>query len=325
MGGGMPNLLHVHVPDPVYPGEVGLVQRRNFAAMPSQYSIERVSNSVGLFLHSVGLVVSRAGGLSEKTSLIKKSPRRIRMKRSTLALLAAIGLAAAPQAYAKDIQALLNEGPGDTAMGCTQCHGPNGEGDIPQFANSDWSGSGAPRLAGQLKSYIAKQLNDFKSAKRDPDGNSPMQGVAQAMSEEEINAMADYFSAQSIPVEPKDLADQGDIDAYSRGMTLMLYGDPEAGIPACQSCHGEFGRGVAPQFPRLTGQTSGYVMNQLAGFRMAGNGGSSDEAFADAWPRQNDPVVAGNGYMREFSVNLEDSDIRALGLFFERTKLRTQY
>ena len=51
-----------------------------------------------------------------------------------------------------------------------------------------------PRVSGQHAAYIAKQLKDFKSGTRANDNSSIMRSIAKRMSEEEIEAVAEYMS-----------------------------------------------------------------------------------------------------------------------------------
>jgi len=79
-------------------------------------------------------------------------------------------------------------GPGLTKkFFCTQCHGPELLG-VQHI----------PRLAGQQHDYLRTQLQGFKAQKRaDIDGN--MTSAAQALSESDIDALADYISAIATP------------------------------------------------------------------------------------------------------------------------------
>lgn len=76
---------------------------------------------------------------------------------------------------------------------CTGCHSPAGSGNPP---------AGYPALGGQQAEYIATQLRAFRTAAHDPDdatgrsNDEPnvMRGVAAHMSEQEINAVANYIA-----------------------------------------------------------------------------------------------------------------------------------
>ena len=64
---------------------------------------------------------------------------------------------------------------------CATCHGPEAKG---QFAY--------PRLAGQHKEYLVKQLHVFKETQGRP--NTPMEFVIKNLSEKEIDQVSTYLS-----------------------------------------------------------------------------------------------------------------------------------
>jgi len=64
---------------------------------------------------------------------------------------------------------------------CVTCHGPEAKG---QFAY--------PRLAGQHKEYLVKQLHVFKETQGRP--NTPMEFVIKNLSEKEIDQVSTYLS-----------------------------------------------------------------------------------------------------------------------------------
>jgi cytochrome c553 len=65
---------------------------------------------------------------------------------------------------------------------CTQCHGPELQGQ-----------QHIPRLAGQQPDYLRAQLKGFKASTRaDMDGN--MTSAAQALSDKDIDVLADYLA-----------------------------------------------------------------------------------------------------------------------------------
>lgn len=68
--------------------------------------------------------------------------------------------------------------------GCTECHGAGGLG----------VGQSFPPLAGQSAAYIADQLHDWKNDKRPPGPLGLMSDVAHKLSDDEIQALATYFS-----------------------------------------------------------------------------------------------------------------------------------
>ena len=173
------------------------------------------------------------------------------------------------------VQALVFEGR-DDVWACAGCHGDLGQGD-----------ENTPRLAGQPAVYLAKQLQEFRDGTR---RNESMQLVAAALSDDEITALADYFAGLRVPsnASPNLSAD------LARGEQLALHGDWALGVPACFTCHGSSGFGVAPDFPALAAQHAPYTATQLAAWA----GGD----------RQNSPL----GLMGHISQALSTQDRRAV-------------
>ena len=68
------------------------------------------------------------------------------------------------------------------AAACANCHGTNGV-----------SQQGMPNLAGQQRGYLAQQMQDFRAGKRPA---TIMHQIAKGYSDEQIDALAAYFSAQ---------------------------------------------------------------------------------------------------------------------------------
>jgi cytochrome c553 len=67
---------------------------------------------------------------------------------------------------------------------CASCHGPNGAGMPAQF----------PRLSGQHTEYVEIQLKAFRSGERANDPGSMMRGVAEKLSDREIQGVSDYIA-----------------------------------------------------------------------------------------------------------------------------------
>ncbi|PCK08612.1 MAG: cytochrome C [Alteromonadaceae bacterium] len=98
-----------------------------------------------------------------------------------LILISIVTLIASTHALAADINAGKAK-----AMSCAGCHSGSGKPGISLSENF-------PNLAGQKKSYLVKQLKDFKSgARKDP----IMQGMAAALSEQDMINIAAFFSSQ---------------------------------------------------------------------------------------------------------------------------------
>jgi cytochrome c553 len=66
---------------------------------------------------------------------------------------------------------------------CAACHGEDGNSPTPDF----------PKLAGQHGDYLAKALRDYKSGARK---NAIMSGFAGALTKQDIDNVAAYYSAQ---------------------------------------------------------------------------------------------------------------------------------
>ena len=78
----------------------------------------------------------------------------------------------------------VEAGKAKAAQVCASCHGADGNQPTgPEF----------PILAGQYADYLKKALRDYKSGKRN---NAIMKGFASALSPQEIDDLAAYFSSQ---------------------------------------------------------------------------------------------------------------------------------
>jgi len=131
---------------------------------------------------------------------------------------------------------------------CSDCHGLDGNPVSPQF----------PRLAGQQKAYLVKQLSEFQTKHRwDPTGSAYMWGIARALTSKQMNEIAAYFSAQKAEPGPA-----GDAALVQEGKTLYHEGMAAKEVPACASCHGQTALG-AGDVPRLADQWSHYLLDQL--------------------------------------------------------------
>lgn len=94
------------------------------------------------------------------------------------------------QAQVKQGQQIFEQGiPASGVYGCVNCHGPKGAGRGPAIAQF-------PRLVGQHKEYLVKQLTDFKAGTRKNDPAGMMTDIAKKMSDAEINAVSEYLAAQ---------------------------------------------------------------------------------------------------------------------------------
>jgi cytochrome c553 len=155
------------------------------------------------------------------------------------------------------------------AQACAACHGTDGNAVSPEI----------PSLAGQTWRYLYVQLRDFKEGRR----NSAVMGpMAQALSREDMIALANFFAAQ--PLKPA---------AFAVDEARARLGKAKAEETLCTMCHlgGFLGQN---EIPRVAGQNYAYIVAQLKAFKER--------------TRTND---AGN--MTSVARTLSDADIENLG------------
>lgn len=94
---------------------------------------------------------------------------------------------------AHEVQATLPEGadPANAPQECVSCHGVDG---ISQLVD-------APNLAGETNIYIDTQLKAYRLGKRE---HEIMSQIAAALSDEEIRAVADWYSQVELVIEPAE-------------------------------------------------------------------------------------------------------------------------
>ncbi len=135
---------------------------------------------------------------------------------------------------------------------CSKCHGPsaNGISISPLF----------PILAGQNAIYIQEQLKLLRQHYRsDPHARAFMWGISHALTDEQIEGLAGYFSA--LPAVTGRPSSNPALAA--RGKEVYENGVPEPHrVIKCVECHGEVGAGTN-NVPRLAGQHPGYIALQL--------------------------------------------------------------
>jgi cytochrome c553 len=171
----------------------------------------------------------------------------------------------------------------DKAAACNSCHGDNGNSMAPNF----------PKLAQQHASYLAKQLQMFKSGARyDP----MMSAMALPLSDDDMDDIAAYYAAQKIsanampvlppPDEDEDEAEQPAAapvksksvpELIAQGSDLYRNGDRQREVSACIACHGPFGEGNQPAaFPALRSQHADYLIKALTDFKTGARGNTPE-------------------------------------------------
>lgn len=177
-------------------------------------------------------------------------------------------------------------GPNDNASDkmsiCATCHGKAGISTNPM----------CPNLAGQHRSYLLKQLHDFKQAKTR--NSSVMSGIAATLSEEDMEKLTTFFSQQK-------LAEGTTPERYlKRGEQVYRGGDLDKHIAACIACHGPKGTGNGQAgFPVLSGQRAEYIVQQLKAFKEG--------------RRKNDL----NGMMQDISTRMSEDDMQAVAYYLQ--------
>jgi len=132
---------------------------------------------------------------------------------------------------------------------CSTCHGPRGISTSPEF----------PILAAQRRGYLESQIDAFrKKTRAEKDAHDFMWGIAGNLDEPTIAGIAAYYADQ-----PPAPGRSGEPSLVAKGKVLFDKGVSDRGIPACMSCHGANGEGMA-DFPRLAGQHAKYIAKQLS-------------------------------------------------------------
>lgn len=157
---------------------------------------------------------------------------------------------------------------------CLACHGVDGNSAIA--AN--------PKLAQQHPEYLIKQLQEFKSGKRN---NAVMKGFAAMLSDDDMRAMAAWSAAKKI--KPGFAKDK---ELVALGERIYRGGIADRQVPACASCHSPNGAGLPAQYPRLGGQHAEYTATQLTGFR--------------------DGIRKNNMQMTQVAAKMNDREIKAV-------------
>ncbi|MGM0481066.1 MAG: c-type cytochrome [Pseudomonadota bacterium] len=85
---------------------------------------------------------------------------------------------------AKGEDLYLRGNPDTNVPACSACHGPSGNGmGLAAF----------PDISGQYPAYVMSQLKMFRSGERANDPNGMMRGVAEKMTDEEIELLSEYL------------------------------------------------------------------------------------------------------------------------------------
>lgn len=155
---------------------------------------------------------------------------------------------------------------------CAECHGSDGRGN-PALET--------PALAGQLSSYLSRQLAGFRDGRRGGHpadlGGATMSEASVGMSDEQIQALADYYARLPAMLPQEDALASKPTGTRS-SMDEALYRD------ACSHCHGESGEGHADMgAPRLDMLTVAYLRRQMDSFASGQRGMHRDDDLQALW------------------------------------------
>lgn len=168
----------------------------------------------------------------------------------------------------------LAKGEASFSAVCASCHGADGNSTTPVN----------PSLAQQHPEYLVKQLQEFKSGKRD---NAIMKGFASALSDDDMRNISFWLASK----KAKDGAAK-DKKLVTLGERIYRGGIADRQIAACAGCHSPNGAGIPAQYPRLKGQHADYTAAQLVAFR--------------------DGVRTNNAQMRDVAAKMNDREIKAV-------------
>jgi cytochrome c553 len=171
----------------------------------------------------------------------------------------------------------------ELAAGCTACHGDIGISSMPAF----------PSLAGQMPTYLFKQLQDYSDGSRD---NPMMAGIAKSLSKQDMADLAAWFA--SLPAPPASYASA----ELGKAETLVTKGDNERLLVPCEVCHGNGGEGQKLDIPALAGQQAEYLSATLSAFK---DGSRHNDIYSK---------------MRLIAKALSEKEIEELGVYYQNMK-----
>jgi cytochrome c553 len=179
--------------------------------------------------------------------------------------------AAAAPAGAKSIEAKV-------AM-CIGCHGIKGyQASFPEVHK-------VPMISGQSAKYIAAALTAYKSGDRK---HPTMRSIAEGLSEQDITAIADYYSGHGKDGRQLDTKPSREPNAQ---ITALLQ------KAACASCHGaNFSTPIDPSYPKIAGQHPDYLFVALKHYKTENNAA----------------VGRNNGVMGAIAKQFSNAELKAL-------------
>lgn len=156
---------------------------------------------------------------------------------------------------------------------CIACHGKDGKKAIQEY----------PEIAGQRADYMAAQVEDILSGKRegspDASGNPRAKGMrgaliapdgARRITAEEVKIVSAWLAS----LEPaKPAAAAAPLAADQAAAAEKLFNEK------CEACHGPKGRAPQEGFPLIAGQKQAYVVAQLKDIKTKARANGQSEAM----------------------------------------------
>lgn len=206
------------------------------------------------------------------------------MKRLTFlaAMLVASSVVAAPKAD-------LAKGKKIAENVCAACHAADGNSGIAMY----------PRLSAQHADFIFRETKAIKEGKRTTGSSAAMMAMVQNLSDDDIRHVAAYYAKQN----PKP-GESHPKQNPQLGKKIYQSGIPEKRVPACMSCHSPNGAGMpgagtaVTAFPRLGGQHSSYVFDQLKNYATGKR-------------------ISPNSMMEDITKRMSEEEMKAVGNYIQ--------
>lgn len=139
---------------------------------------------------------------------------------------------------------------------CALCHGLYGDSARSKF----------PKLAGQNKDYLAKQIEAFQAGDRTND-NGQMQSMVEGLTNDDIEQIIEWFASQPAPKASSEKPSQKDIDQ----LAAVSGGKPEQTCGICHQAASAETKINMPasvlQIPFLHAQHAEYLAKQMTDFK----------------------------------------------------------
>ncbi len=177
-----------------------------------------------------------------------------------LIIVLSIGFASVSSHAQLDADVVNGEGIAET---CSACHGSDGMG-YPE---------GTPRLAGQSRKYMERQLFQLRNSSR-----ARMDIAVAFDSSQEVmtgtskmRSSARSFDGMDDAVAFLDDQDIVDVAAYFSGLACVpstkARTEPPKAVTRCKICHGKSGTRITGTIPNIASQSAVYIRRQLKFFR----------------------------------------------------------